>query len=138
MRTRLLGVLKSLFFVPIPPIALQVFEAGVISLFFVQALRFLIGGLYSHISSAAITTVLPPESIPTGARGVVDAATVSTEITLLGVMFALPLLALILGRRQWLILFAAIGAALTRYWLIAPNAPFNSVIASELTVGFGL
>ncbi len=138
MRTRLLGVLKSLFFVPIPPIALQVFEAGVISLFFVQALRFLIGGLYSHISSAAITTVLPPESIPTGARGVVDAATVSTEITLLGVMFALPLLALILGRRQWLMLFAAIGAAVTRYWLIAPNAPFNSVIASELTVGFGL
>ena len=76
---------------------LTILEAGFTGLFFVQAVRFLIGMLYSRVAGASAVPALQAAQIPiTGPA--VDPALVNTEITFLLYMIALPLITLILGR----------------------------------------
>src|ERR1043165_5723444 len=98
---------------------LLILEAALVGIFFVSATRFLIGMVYSRFGGASIVLSLDPASIPAGALGVVDSATLTNEVTFLVYMLALPLITLILGRVRWLTVIAVIILAVGRALLIA-------------------
>lgn len=116
---------------------LMTLEAALVGVFFVQALRLLIGLLYSRVASAGLVSTLDPASIEPGIAGVVTSATVSSEISFLVYMLALPLLAVILGRVKWLIVVAAIIAAVGRALMVADTS-VSQAVAASLTVGGAL
>jgi endonuclease/exonuclease/phosphatase (EEP) superfamily protein YafD len=105
---------------------LWIIEAGLIGLFFVQALRFLIGMLYSHVASIASLSeaAITPDEL-TG------------EITLLVYMLALPLLTLVLGRVRPVLVIAAGLVAVGRA-LMNADLDITPTTASMLAVGGGL
>src|SRR5690348_3585942 len=109
MRNRLRLRLQHLF----------ILEAALVGVFFVSATRFLIGIAYSRFGGASIVLSLDPATIPAGALGVVDAATLSNEISFLVYMLALPLITLILGRIRWMSVIAVIIMAAGRALMIA-------------------
>ena len=69
---------------------LIILEAGLLGLFFVQALRFLIGALYSRIASAALVLAYPAGSYDATMPGIVDPNVVTNDIIMLGVVLGLP------------------------------------------------
>lgn len=112
-------------------------EAALVGLFFVQALRLLIGLLYSRVASAGLVSTLDPASIEPNIPGVVSSAIVSGEVSFLVYMIALPLLAVILGRVRWLLVVGAVIAAVGRALIIAPTS-VSQTVAAALTVGGAL
>lgn len=111
-------------------------EAGVIGLFFVQALRFLIGMIYSRIAGGSAIAALQaaglaPEPLP------IDPTIVSTEITLTLYMLVLPMLTLLFARVRPLILTAAAAVAVGRLLMVdlGIGTPTG---AAAITVGAGL
>ncbi len=115
---------------------LTILEAGLIGLFFIQAVRFLIGMLYSRIAGASAVTALQAAQIPIGGAAV-DPALVSTEITFLIYMVALPALTLILGRFRVITLIAALLIAAGRL-LMQPLGILTATGAAALVFGGGL
>src|SRR5690349_15105377 len=87
---------------------LVVVEAGLIGLFFIQALRYLVGMLYSRTASASLVSAYARGTLNPNTPGLVDPAIVSQEIALLGLVIALPLLTLILGRVRYMFIAAAL------------------------------
>lgn len=116
---------------------LYVLEAALICLFFVQALRFLVGMLYSRIASASQYPALDPSLIDRALPGLVTPSTVGGEISFLVYMLALPLLALVLGRVRWLMILAALIAAGGRY-LMVDEATVSTLNAASMVVGASL
>ena len=114
-----------------------ILEAGFIGLFFVQSLRFLIGALYSHIASAALVTSYPANSYDSSIKGIVDPSVVSSEIMLLGLVVALPLLTLLMGRLRFASLIGLILVVIGRLF-ISFEIGISSTIAAEIAVGGGL
>lgn len=112
-------------------------EAVLIGVFFVQALRFLIGMVYSRIGSLSVVTVLDPAALPPGTPGVVDPAVVTSEISFLVYMLALPLLAALFGRARGLFIPAAALTAAGRV-LMLTDLPFTPTMGAALAVGGGL
>lgn len=117
---------------------LVMLEAGLVGLFFVQALRYLIGALYSRIASAALVTAYPVGSYDPNIPGIVDPALVSTEVAMLGLVLALPLLSLVLGRWRFMPLLAAALVLFGRAALSFPLAGLSAVMGAEIAVGAGL
>lgn len=115
----------------------QILEAGLIGVFFIQALRLLIGLLYSRVASASLVSVLAPSSIDLALPGIVDPATISGELSFLVYMIALPLLTIPLGRFRSLLTLGVIIAAGGRL-LMAADTAVSPLIAAELTVGGAL
>lgn len=113
-------------------------EAGLMGLFFIQALRFLIGMLYSRTASASLVSAYVPGTLNPNLPGLVDPSLVSQEIALVGLIIALPLLTLILGRVRYMFIVAVVLAAVGRILMLVENAPLTPVMAAELTVGGGL
>ena len=113
-------------------------EAALAGLFFVQAIRFLIGTLYSHIASASIFPAIDPSLVNPGIPGLLEPAVVSAELTLLVYMVALPLLVLILGRFRVLLMIAAVGVAIARGLMNQDISAFSQTAAAGFTFGFGL
>ncbi len=134
MRSRLRSLFRLQHF--------YILEATLISLFFVQGLRFLVGSLYSRISSAAIVTAHDPalitEQIEANVPGIVDPAVITGEIGLLGFLIGLPLLALLLGRTGWMTTIAAALVAAGRALMLLENAPVTPTVAASLVLGGGL
>lgn len=122
----------------LPPQTLHLFEAVLVGVFFIQGLRYLIGILYAHVSSAALVSVLPPDTVDPAARGLVDPSTVTGEIGFLGFMVGLPILALLLGRIRWMFLFAILLVAIGRAFMVLPGAPLSPAIGASLAMGGGL
>ena len=115
---------------------LTLIEAGLTGLFFVQALRFLIGMLYSRFAGASAVLALQASQTPiTGAA--VDPALVTTEMTFLLYMMALPLITLILGRVRVLIVLAAVFVAVGRL-LMMQLGVLTPTGAAALVLGAGL
>jgi endonuclease/exonuclease/phosphatase (EEP) superfamily protein YafD len=106
---------------------LRIVEAGLIGLFFIQALRFLIGMLYSQFAgvSAAFS------------EAAVSSEALSGDITLLVYMLALPLLALVLGRVRPLLVLAA-GLVVVGRALMNGGVDITPTAAASLAVGGGL
>src|SRR5690606_1747750 len=115
---------------------LYVLEAGLIGIFFVQSLRLLIGLLYSRTASAALVSVLDPAAIDPTLPGIVQPAEVSSEISFLIYMLALPLLTLFVGRFRWLIVVAAVIAAVGRALLAGDSV--GDTYAAAMVIGGGL
>ena len=120
---------------PNPPLLYAV-EASLVGLFFVQALRFLVGTLYARMASASLFPALDPALIDPAMPGLVEPATVSTEISLVLYMMLLPIIAIIAGRFGKLIAVAAIIAAVGRYLLA--DGSISPIVASSITIGGGL
>ncbi|HEX2906324.1 MAG TPA: hypothetical protein VHO69_05645 [Phototrophicaceae bacterium] len=112
-------------------------EAVLIGVFFVQALRFLIGMVYSRVGGLSVVTALDPAAIPATMPGVVDPGIVTSEISFLIYMLALPLLALIFGRFRWLFVLAAVLTAAGRTLMLA-DSTFAPTMGAALAVGGGL
>ena len=113
-------------------------EAGFIGLFFVQALRFTIGALYSRVAGASLVNSYAEGSFDTSIAGVVDPAVVSTEIILLGLVIAIPLLSLLIGRFQLAPIIGAIVVIAGRAMMSFPVENVTTLMAAELAVGGGL
>lgn len=119
------------------PQQLYILEAALVGVFFVSALRFLIGMLYSQIGSASITLGLDPAALPTDIPGVVSAGSVQSEVSFLVYMLALPLLTLLFGRIKWLIVAAVILTAAGRVLMIA-GTTITPTTGAAMAVGGGL
>ncbi|MBC7812423.1 MAG: hypothetical protein H7175_14800, partial [Burkholderiales bacterium] len=112
-------------------------EAALVGVFFVQALRFLIGTLYSHIASAGIVINIDPASVPAGTGGVVDPAAVTNEVTFVLIMIGLPLLTLLFGRWRWWLVVGAALVAIGRALMFGQTS-LTPTLAAALAVGGGL
>lgn len=115
---------------------LHVLEAGLIGIFFVQALRLLIGLVYSRVAGAALVSVLDPASLDPAIPGIVQPSEISSELSFLVYMLALPLLTLFLGRVRWLFIIAVVVAAIGRALLAGDTV--SDTFAAAMVVGGGL
>lgn len=116
---------------------LHLLEAALVGVFFVSALRFLIGMIYSRVGGASLLLGLDPALVPTDMPGVVGLDAVTSEISFLVYMLALPLLMFILGRFRWMIVVAAALVALGRA-LINLDSAITPTTGAALAVGTGL
>ncbi len=119
------------------PQLFYVIEATLIGVFFIQALRFLIGIFYSRIAGASVVSALDPTSLRPDMPGVVDPSAVGSEVTFLIYMIALPLLTLVFGRLRWLIVVGAVLTAVGRLLMLA-DTPITAATGSALAFGGGL
>lgn len=115
---------------------LTILEAGLVGLFFVQAVRFLIGMLYSRVAGASAVSALQAAQVPFEGT-FVDPALVTTEVTFLLYLLALPLLTLILGRFRVITVVAALLVAVGRL-LMMQLGILTPTGAAALVLGAGL
>lgn len=113
-------------------------EAGLIGLFFIQALRFLIGSLYSQFQSISLAAAYPPESLPADTLGLISPDSFVIELSLLGLFVALPILMVLFGRLRYSFIVAVALAAIGRVFVNLPNDAITSVIGAEMAVSGGL
>ncbi len=111
-------------------------EAGIVGLFFVQAVRFVYATVYAHASSADLVGRSPNIDAIRGVPGFIEASEVRYELIVLAVMLALPLLALIIGRWRLSFPLAVILVALGRS--AAVQTPDFAVEFGSLVIGAGL
>lgn len=116
------------------PKTLALIEAGLIGLFFIQAVRFLIGMLYSRVAGASVAAAVDPALLP---ANTIDPAVVSSEVSFVVYALALPLLTLLLGRARVMLVVAAVIVAVGRA-LITAGTPVTPVTAAGLVLGGGL
>lgn len=119
------------------PYHLHILEAAFMGLFFVQALRLLIGLVYSRVASAALVAALDPNAINRSLPGIVEPAQVQSEISFLLYMIALPVLTLLLGRYRWLLLVSVLVVAVGRA-LVNLDTGFTTSFAAALVIGGSL
>ncbi len=117
---------------------LKTIEAIMVGLFFVQALRYLIGMVYSRTASASLVAVIDPAILDTSRSGVVDPAIVSSELMLLGFLLGLPVLAIVLGRQRWMFVITAILVAVGRVFMIMDAPPITPTASAGLVISGGL
>ena len=117
----------------------RIAEASLVMLFFVQALRYLIGAMYSRIASASYAARFPAEMLGELASkpGYVPVEVVSQEITLLVYLLALPVVAVLIGRFPVFLLLAALATAAGRVLMLA-DVGITVAASASLTVGVGL
>ncbi|MEL6150935.1 MAG: hypothetical protein AAFR56_15010, partial [Chloroflexota bacterium] len=117
----------------------RILESSLLMLFFVQALRFLIGTYYSRVASASLVSFLQPEAIPQviDSPGFVDPAVVTQEITFLIYMLFVPVFAVFIGRFRLFLIFAVLFTAGGRTLMVA-DTDISGATASALAVGGGL
>ena len=80
------------------PFTVMLVEAALLGLFFVQALRFLIGMLYTRTAGASLLSALNAIGVQPLVDSAPGQAQVNAEISFTIAMLALPLFALILIR----------------------------------------
>jgi hypothetical protein len=83
-------------------------EAALAGWLLIQALRYLIGMLYSQSASASLLITYLPGSYDPASPGVIDLATFRQDIILLGLVAALPLFAVLIGRFRFSMIVAVI------------------------------
>ncbi len=115
---------------------LTILEAGITGLFFIQAVRFLIGMLYSRVAGASAVSALQAAQVPIEGA-FVDPALVATEINFLLALLVLPFLTLLLGRFRFLIVVMAALVAVGRL-LMMNLGVLTPTGAGALVLGAGL
>lgn len=128
--------LRAAFSLRLQP--LYILEAALVGLFFFQALRFLIGLLYSRIASASQYSALDPALLDRTLPGLVEPSVVSSEITFAIYMLGFSLLTLLLGRARVLLLIGVLLTAIGRVLMIADSPVISATMGAALTVGGGL
>ncbi len=109
-------------------------EAGIVGLFFVQAIRFLYSTLYAHLGSLDQVTKTVNRAGLSGLAGVVSRADVQLELIFAVIALLLPLLAVILGRWRFGTLVAALVAA-GRVYMTANGHTLIGVFGAALATG---
>jgi len=105
-------------------------------LFLIQAIRFLYGTIYAHISSAdLVRRVANPEMLAM-LPGYIEPATVEREAVAIGIALLSPLLALFLARTLWSIPLAVAVGVVGRS--MALQVPESAALAAALVVGAAL
>jgi endonuclease/exonuclease/phosphatase family metal-dependent hydrolase len=119
------------------PQILYTLEAALVVTFFVQALRFAIGTIYTRVAgAAALANLSDPSLVPPGTPGALPQDVVANELTFLLLMLVLPLLAVLLGRARLLMLVAVAVTALGR--LLMNLGDFSPALAVSIALGGGL
>jgi len=109
-------------------------EAGLIGLFFVQAMRFLYSALYAHLGSLDQVTKTLNRDVLSGVAGVVARADVQLELGFTVIGLLLPLLAVLFGRSRFGTLAGVLVAA-GRVYITANGHSMIGVIGAALAVG---
>lgn len=115
------------------PHAIMTIEAGLLGLFFVQSLRFLIAIVYSQVAGASVVSVLSatgallPDPLP------VDPAIVNADMATLGILVALPIIATFFMPLTILPLIAAIGIVTGRLFMAGDGLATPTVAAALAT-----
>ena len=112
---------------------LRAIEAGIMGLFLIQAIRFLYGTVYSHVSSADLTRRLLDQSTLADLPGYIEYADAQREVYAILIALLSPLLALLLARTRWSIPLAVSLAVVGR--MLTLQAPESAALASALVVG---
>jgi hypothetical protein len=110
-------------------------EAAAVGWFFVQALRYLLGMLYAHVSSADIVLRLG-ESWPNRA-GVVLPADAQIEVGIVAVAVLVPLLAFLLARRSVAFVITVTLVAIGRVFMTLATPPVG-VLGAAIVVAGGM
>ena len=126
--------LKAIF----PLDLFYIIEASLILLFFVQAVRYLIGAIYAHTASASLYLTLDPNLIDLTTPGIITPATVNNQLIALACLLALPLVAFLLGWLRPLLVIAVLITAIGRYLMVANAVGLPDVMGASLAVGGGL
>lgn len=115
---------------------LRSLEAALVGLSFVQAVRYLYASLYARASSADLVQRVAGSARLNGVPGVVELATVRSELAIAAALLLLPLLALMVGRWRLSFPLAVMLVALGRS--MALQTADLRVPATALVVGAGL
>ncbi len=114
-------------------------EATLIGLFFIQALRFLLGEIYARMGSAALYPTLTPAQLSANTLpGLISPATATAELSFVVYLLALPALAIFLGGLRPVLVIAAGITAFGRYWMLANMTTRPDIIGAALALGGGL
>ncbi|MBE2195222.1 MAG: hypothetical protein IAE83_13690, partial [Anaerolinea sp.] len=109
-------------------------EAGLTALFFVQAVRFLYGTLYAHVSSAALVSLtVAPEAL-VGQPGIVRPAEAEIQLAIVGAALFMPLISIVLGRLWFGMALSASLVAVGRVLLTANGGTTLGVIGAALAL----
>jgi endonuclease/exonuclease/phosphatase family metal-dependent hydrolase len=108
----------------------RIAEAALVGLFFVQTIRFLYGTLYAHIGSANLVSLTADLDSIAGMPGVIDPATVQTELVIAGVALFVPLLSVVFRRLWFGPALAAIVVAAGRVFMTANGTTVLGVIGA--------
>ena len=119
------------------PSSLMLVESALLGLFFVQALRFLIGMLYTRTAGASLLAALNAIGVQPLVDSAPSQAQVNAEIAFTIAMLALPLLALLLIRWRSVILLPILLMVIGRA-LVNQPAGLSATQAAALVVGAGL
>ncbi len=110
-----------------------VVEAALIGWFFVQALRYLPGTLYAHVSSADMVLRL---GVPGDGSFAVLPEVAQTEVTAVAAAALVPVLAWLLARRPVALAIGAAAVAIGRVFM-ALDDPFVAVLGAAIIVAGG-
>ena len=113
----------------------RLIEAALVGLFFIQAIRFLYGTLYAHLSSASLVSLTLDRAAIAALPGVVDPADVEIELLIAGAALLTPLLSIIFGRLWFGATAAAVMAAAGRVFLTANGGTLLGVAGAVVTAG---
>lgn len=115
--------------------ATWIVEAAAVGWFFVQALRYLLGMLYAHVSSADIVLRLgdPGPTVP----GVVLPADAQIEVGIVAVAILTPLLAFLLARRSVAFVITVTLVAIGRVFMTLATPPVG-VLGAAIVVAGGM
>jgi endonuclease/exonuclease/phosphatase (EEP) superfamily protein YafD len=116
---------------------LTILEAGVIGLFFIQALRFAIGMLYGQVAGVSAAFTVDPAALAASLNAPPDAARLNNALALAGYMALLPLVTILLGRVRLLLLMAALGIVIARA-LMLYDVGVTPIEAALVVIGVGL
>ncbi|MFN8373943.1 MAG: hypothetical protein U0694_13835 [Anaerolineae bacterium] len=117
--------------------AFTVLEVALMGVFFVQALRYLIGALYAGFGSASLVAVLDSALIPAGTPGAILPVDFSNQVSFVVYMLALPLLGLFLRRWRFPFVIAVGLTAIGRAAMLDANL-MAPVMGAAMAVGGGL
>lgn len=119
------------------PQSLMFLEAGLIGLFFIQALRFLVGMLYNQSAGASITLTIQQLGLELLTPNPTDPAAVTRDITFSLLMLGLPIITLIFGRVRPFIMLAVLITAVGRAFM-SLEIVLTPTASAALVVGGGL
>lgn len=116
----------------------SIIEAGLVGLFFVQALRAAVGLLYSRLASASIYPVIDPSLVDPAIPGLISPAVVRGELVLLAWMVALPVITIAVGRWRGTLFLAGLAVAASRLVMSLDSAQVSMAAGAILTIGASL
>jgi endonuclease/exonuclease/phosphatase family metal-dependent hydrolase len=119
------------------PRNLMFLEAGLLGLFFIQALRFLVGMLYNQSAGASITLTINQLGLELLTPNPTDPAAVTRDVTFSFLMLGLPVLTLIFGRVRPFIFVAVLITAVGRAFM-SLEIVLTPTASAALVVGGGL